>query len=261
MDLRSVFSLKKYRREPLPEGIFEGTVDVHSHLLPGVDDGFQTAEDTIEALHTWAAAGVRGVIFTPHFMEGYKANRRSAIEQRFNAFQQQVNSYVSSLSLGEAGKGLPTCYLAAEYMVDDGFESHAADGYLSLGHDSGWVLTETSYVDIHPSHTQLLYDMSLAGYQPVIAHPERYQYASDRRYESWKRKGYKFQLNLLSLSGAYGDAAKEKAEWMLADGMYDYVGSDVHNLRNFLSWLPKIMLTPRQTDDLRLLLENNTSLL
>lgn len=103
--------------------------------------------------------------------------------------------------------------------------------------------------------------MSLEGYEPVIAHPERYQYASDRRYESWKRKGFKFQLNLLSLSGAYGEAAKEKAEWMLREGMYNYVGSDVHNLRNFLSWMPKILLAPAQTDELRHLLENNLRLL
>lgn len=267
MDFRSIFSLKKCRREPLPQGIFEGTVDVHTHLLPGVDDGFQKLEDSMEALCVWVEAGVQGVICTPHFMENYPANRRPAIEERFAAFQQHFATsqpLSTPPPLGEAGrglpgKGLPSLYLAAEYMVDDAFASHAADGYLDIG-GSGWVLTETSYADIHPQHTQLLYDLSLSGYEPVIAHPERYQYASDHRYESWKRKGFKFQLNLLSLSGAYGDAAKEKAEWMLREGMYDYVGSDVHNLRNFLSWLPKILLTPSQTDALRHLLENNLRL-
>lgn len=254
IDFKSIFSLKRYRREPLPKGIFEGTVDVHSHLLPGVDDGFKIADDSLEALRAWTEAGVKGVICTPHFMEGYAANHRPGIEQQFAAFK----TLCAPLLEGKVEKRL---LLAAEYMVDDGFESHANDGYLTLGSDTGLVLTETSYADIHPSHAQLLYDMSLAGYQPVIAHPERYQYASDRRYEMWRRKGYKFQLNLLSLSGAYGETAKEKAEYMLEEGMYDYVGSDVHNLRNFLSWLPKIMLTTAQIDILRQLLENNTKLI
>lgn len=268
MDLKNIFSLKKYRREPLPKGIFEGTVDVHTHLLPGVDDGFQKEEDTLEALRVWAEAGVKGVICTPHFMESYPANRRPTIEERFASFQQHFTAPhplstpppLGEVGRGLPGRGLPSLHLAGEYMVDDAFASHAADGYLDIG-GSGWVLTETSYANIHPQHTQLLYDLSLEGYEPVIAHPERYQYASDRRYESWKRKGFKFQLNLLSLSGAYGEAAKEKAEWMLREGMYDYVGSDVHNLRNFLSWMPKILLAPSQTDALRYLLENNLRLL
>lgn len=267
MLFRNIFLLRKYRREPLPKGIFEGTVDVHSHLLPGVDDGFQTVDDSLEVLRTWAEAGVRGIICTPHFIECYGANRRPTIEDQFAAFQRQAAVlnplYTPSPSgragegLGEAGKGL---HLAAEYMVDDAFKSHASDGFLTLGQDTGLVLTETSYVDIHPYHTQLLYDLSLAGYQPVIAHPERCQYASESQYELWRHKGYKFQLNILSLSGAYGETAKKKAEYMLGEGMYDYVGSDVHNLRNFLSWLSKILLTSAQTDALRALLENNIHL-
>lgn len=272
MNFKSLFSLKKYRREPLPKGIFEGTVDVHTHLLPGVDDGFQTVDDSLEALCIWAEAGVRGIICTPHFMECYGANRRPTIEEQFAAFQRQTGALdsltassplgrsgekSSPLSLGEIGKGI---HLAAEYMVDDAFKSHASDGFLTLGQDTGLVLTETSYADIHPYHTQLLYNLSLAGYQPVIAHPERYQYASGKQYESWRRKGYKFQLNILSLSGAYGETTRKKAEYMLRGGMYDYVGSDVHNLRTFLSWLPKILLITAQTDALRKLLENNTRL-
>lgn len=256
MSLKSFFFPRKYRKVPLPPGIFEGTVDVHTHLLPGVDDGFQQVDDSIETIRLWSEAGVKGIIFTPHFMESYPRNYRPAIEQRFSSFC----SYYKSLPKKKVGSKIGLA-LAAEYMVDDNFTFHEAEKYLTLGKDTGYVLTETSYADIHPQHTHLLYDLSLAGYQPVIAHPERYQYASERRYELWKHSGYLFQLNLLSLSGAYGEMACEKALVMLEEGMYDFVGSDVHNLQTFLSFSSAIRLTTPQIDALRKLLENNARLL
>ena len=96
--------------------------------------------------------------------------------------------------------------------------------------------------------------------QPVIAHPERYEYASKGNYVKWKDKRYKFQLNLLSLSGAYGGLAEAKAHYLLEEGMYDCIGSDMHNIENYERFLPKLKLRKKDWERIERLLENNRTL-
>ena len=232
---------------PLPNDFFSGAVDVHSHILPGVDDGVPNEEEAVKALTFLGDLGYKQAVLTPHVMAEYEGNRREALQKRFDEFTQTASQLPISLSL------------AAEYMVDDAFTSHAAEGYLTMGRVK-FVLTETSYYNVHPSHAQMLYHFSLEGYNPIIAHPERYQYASDRQYASWKRKGYCFQLNLLSLAGAYGEAAEEKALRFLDEEMYSFVGTDLHKVETFRHWLPKIQLKVKQIDRLHELLEHNHEL-
>ena len=104
------------------------------------------------------------------------------------------------------------------------------------------------------------YDVMCEGLQPVIAHPERYVYAGTDVYKSWKEKRYKFQMNLLSLGGVYGQSACEKALYLLNEGMYDYIGSDMHGLDNFRRFLPEIRLKAKEIDAIAQLLENNKTL-
>ena len=108
--------------------------------------------------------------------------------------------------------------------------------------------------------TEMIYEIMCADYQPVIAHPERYEYANKANYERWKDKNYKFQLNLLSLAGTYGPTAVEKAHFLLKEGMYDYIGSDMHGLSNFERFLPDLRLKTKEIDQLAQLLENNKKL-
>jgi len=95
----------------------------------------------------------------------------------------------------------------------------------------------------------------------TIAHPERYEYANESNYFRWKDKSYEFQLNLLSLAGAYGGAAVAKANYLLKEGLYDYVGSDMHNLSNYERFLPEIRLSKKNMEELERLLENNKKLI
>ena len=108
--------------------------------------------------------------------------------------------------------------------------------------------------------TEMLYEVMCSDLQPVIAHPERYEYANKDNYSRWKDKSYKFQLNLLSLAGAYDDPAFVKSHYLLKEGFYDYVGSDMHNLGNFERFLPEIRLKTKEIDELQRLLENNKTL-
>ena len=241
-----LFDLFKQR---LPEGLFRGACDVHSHLLPGVDDGFPTEEKTLEALSYLHNHGIQSVKMTPHFMKDYPDNTRESIENKFNLF---VDKYKSSQ--------IPKLTLGGEYMLDSCFPNRLAEGLLCLDRGHALFLCETSYMMMEPGMKEMLYDAMLKGYQPVIAHPERYGYADKPLYRRWKQKDYLFQLNLLSLAGAYGGVAQAKAHQLLKEGVYDYIGSDLHRLNNLEERIKTIRLSKKEVDLVMKLVENNSSL-
>lgn len=237
------------KKKALPADFFQGACDVHCHILPGVDDGFKNAEDSIQALKFLEEKGVRKMKLTPHFMKEFGENTKDTIAPKFEEFKKKV-----------AGQCNIELQLAAEHMLDSGFPEHFKRGFLSLDKDKSLVLCETSYMMCDPKYSSMLYDVMLEGFTPVIAHPERYQYASKQQYERWKEKDYLFQLNLLSLTGAYGGPAMEKSHYMLQHKMYDFVGSDMHRLDNFRKFMPNLKLKTDEIDELHLLLENNSRL-
>jgi tyrosine-protein phosphatase YwqE len=241
-----MFSFLKHK---LPDDFFRGACDVHCHLLPGVDDGFATAEKSLHALKRLEQRGVAKMILTPHFMKDYPLNDRQSIMAEFEAFKVQV-AETCNIELR----------LAAEYMLDARFMEHFKQGFLTLDKAGTHVLCETSYMMYEHGITEMIYEIMCAEFQPVIAHPERYEYANKGNYFRWKDKNYKFQLNLLSLAGAYGGPAVAKAHFLLQEGLYDYIGSDMHGLSNFERFLPGLRLKAKEIDLLGQLLENNKTL-
>lgn len=237
------------KTKALPDAFFQGACDMHCHILPGVDDGFQTEEASIEALHYWEEKGVKKIRLTPHFMNEFGENTKETIVPKFEAFKKKAEN--------RCGIEL---YLGAEHMVDSNFMEHFKNGFLTIDLEGSLVLCETSYMMSDSNFSSMLYEIMLDGYTPVIAHPERYQYASKHLYERWKDKDYLFQLNLLSLAGAYGRPAMEKSHYMLQHGMYDFVGSDMHRIENFNKFLPTLKLSVKEIDALYLLYENNARL-
>lgn len=242
-----MFGFKK--RFNLPEDFFQGAHDIHCHLLPGVDDGFPSMEKSLQALKKLEERGVKRMILTPHFMDIYSNNNRESISAEFELFKAEVNK-VCQIELR----------LAGEYMLEGGFMEHFKEGFLTLDKAGTHVLCETSYLMYELNYTNMLYDIMCEELQPVIAHPERYEYADTNVYLRWKDKRYKFQLNLLSLAGVYGEPAFVKAHYLLNEGLYDYIGSDMHSLDNFKRFLPEIRLKKNEIDALEQLLENNKTL-
>lgn len=235
-------------KSALPNGFFEGACDIHSHLLPGVDDGFPDFEETMKGLSLMKQLGFSKVKMTPHFMKDYHDNTRETIQAKYNAF------------LEKAGTGLPVeLSLGGEYMLDSQFMDRFEEGFLTLDRNA-LVLCETSYMMADPNFKEMLYQIMLKGYQPVIAHPERYNYASMSLYKRWKQKDYLLQLNLMSLGGAYGETARSKAYEMLKAGMYDFVGSDLHRVNNTERFLEAIRLSTKERDRLSQLLEHNRAI-
>lgn len=236
-------------RHKLPEDFFKGAVDVHCHLLPGVDDGFPTLEKSLHALKKMEEHGVTKMVLTPHFMKDYPENDRDFIKEKFDFYKTEA-AKVCGIELR----------LGAEYMLDACFMDHFEQGFLTLDRAGKHVLCETSYLMYEPNISQMVYDVMCSNLQPIVAHPERYEYAVKDNYYRWKDKSYEFQLNLLSLGGAYGRPAFVRSHFLLNEGMYDYVGSDMHNLDNFRRFLPEIRLTKKELQLLEQLLENNKRL-
>ena len=208
----------------LRAGVLNGWTDWHSHILPGVDDGIPTMEDSLEVLRWYEQEGVREVWLTPHIMEDIP-NRPAALRERFAALQV---AYSGSVRL----------HLAAEHMLDPLFTERLAAGDLLPYCDGpagpgALLLVETSYFNPPMDLDGMLRAIRERGYQPLLAHPERYVYMRDADYRRLADAGVLLQLNLPSLAGAYGEEVRRKAVRLLQAGLYDRCGSDLHRLHHF----------------------------
>jgi tyrosine-protein phosphatase YwqE len=200
----------------LQSGIFNGWTDRHSHILPGVDDGIQSVKDSLAILTMYEQMGVKKVWLTPHIMEDCP-NTPEKLKVRFEELE---SAYQGKIELS----------LSAENMMDELFVKRLEQGILMpYGDNQNELLIETSYVQPPMGMEGILRDMRKAGYTPVLAHPERYLYMDAEKYENIKEMGVKFQLNVTSLIGAYVNQVKERAEYLLNEGYYNYSGSDAHS--------------------------------
>lgn len=201
-------------------GFFDEFIDWHCHILPGVDDGFQNVEDSVEMLRAYEKAGVRRVWLTPHIMEECR-NKPERLRKRFD-------------ELKEAYNGKVELRLAAEHMLDAYFLERLEEGtVMPIGEEGRHLLIETSYVNPPYGMEEMVEKVMQAGYTPILAHPERYRYMDENDYRFWKEKGLLFQTNFMSLAGLYGEEARHKAEWLLKEGMIDLTGSDFHRLSQY----------------------------
>ena len=197
-------------------------VDLHSHFIPGIDDGSQSMEESLSLLKGMESLGYEKVITTPHIMFDLYRNTPQIIKEGLVSLRKAAKAEGIKLQI-EA---------AAEYYLDEGFYDHLhSDEVMSI--NGKYLLFETSYISKPLQIEDMIFEISAAGYTPLMAHPERYRYVSDplKEYGRWKELGVLFQLDLNSLGGHYGKDAKKKAEILSNNGMIDFLGSDVHHLK------------------------------
>lgn len=207
-------------------GFFEGWTDVHSHILPGVDDGVSKRKEAFAILDYYNDLKIKGVCFTPHVMKFYKENTSSFLSGRYKDFISDYRLYKKN---SYCNQNLDfRISLGAEYMIDEGVKDHIDSGNL-LASSGNVILIETSVYSMPNSFNDIIYSLQNKGYDIMLAHPERYNYMSLNDYSDLYEKGIFLQLNLLSLIGVYGSEVMNKSRKLLAEGLYKVAGSDLHD--------------------------------
>jgi len=214
--------LNFFKKEKISSEIFPmDFVDIHSHLLPGIDDGAKSMEDTIALISKLDTMGVQNFITTPHVLGSVWQNSSDTILDKLELVQE---------ALEKNDLGYIKIDAAAEYMLDEQFCKLLKErDLLTIKEDN--LLVEMSYFSAPVNLFEMLFDIQLAGYNPILAHPERYNFYHQKfdMYEKLKNAGCRFQINLLSLTGYYGPAVKKTAIKLIENNMIDFAGSDVHH--------------------------------
>ncbi|WP_109852916.1 tyrosine-protein phosphatase [Aquimarina sp. AU58] len=206
---------------PFKEVVPDGYIDIHSHLLPGIDDGVKTIYQSGYILEQFENFGFKKVITTPHIMQDIWPNSSQTITGTFKKLKEVL------IPLGISKIELQA---SAEYMMDDLFYERIKNNDILPLHQN-YILVEMSTFAPPINLNEILFEIKLAGYTPILAHPERYTFYQDdlKKYDELKASGFLFQVNLLSISGYYGDQIKSFAKKMIDQGYIDFTGTDVHN--------------------------------
>ncbi|MBS1665965.1 MAG: hypothetical protein JST58_01170 [Bacteroidetes bacterium] len=198
--------------------------DMHSHLIPGIDDGSPSLDVSLKLIDGMVGLGFKKIITTPHIMWDMYKNTSETILPGY----QQVKAAL------QKNKVPVEFEVAAEYFLDDYFEKLLDTETPLLSFNNNMVLVEFSFVQEPAELKSILFKMQVRGYQPVIAHPERYLYFGAKKhwYDDIKDTGCYFQLNALSLSGFYGKMPIELANYLIKKKYINLIGTDLHNDRH-----------------------------
>ncbi len=225
----SFFFKKKKQR------LFEGFIDIHNHVLPGIDDGSKSIKQSLEMLDLYADLGVQKMITTPHIYKDLYPNTKQSIQTAF-----------TTLSEASKNHGVEIIGYAAEYMVDEFFMNEISTDVPLLNCFDEYVLIEIPFFGELKRLNEALFALQNKGHLPILAHPERYAALQTiKEVEALKYKGTQMQLNALSLIGFYGPEVQKKASLWLQKGLYDVIGTDAHNPHQ-LSKLKEIYLSKKE---------------
>lgn len=194
--------------------------DVHSHFIPGIDDGAKTLEDSLELIGEMEKMGYSKVITTPHIMSDYYRNTPEIILGGLDLVRNALAKSGSKMQIDAA----------AEYYIDFDFQDKIKEKKL-LTFGKNYVLFEMPFIGEPQILNTVIFDMQMAGYKPVLAHVERYSFWHNdyEKIQSMKDKGVLLQLNINSLSGYYSPQVRKIAEKMIDENMFDFLGSDCHH--------------------------------
>lgn len=203
-------------------------IDLHSHILPGLDDGAETMAETLHIVRHLHAAGFHTLVATPHVMEGREYLSPAQIIEATEQVQQQVN---------KAGIQVKILAGAENYIFPDLAGAVSEGKLLTLGNSGKYFLVELPLLEIPRYTDQVFFDLQKMGISPVLAHPERYSVlaAEPERLLDWARKGVLFQLDLRSINGKYGRGARRLAKVILRSNLAHFIGTDVHRAAKSMS--------------------------
>lgn len=195
------------------------TTDIHSHVVPGIDDGSPSVERSVELVKRMMDWGLEKLIVTPHVTQDTFENTPEIITEAYGELRD---------GLSQAGIDIEMDY-SAEYRIDEMFVEQLEAGIVRRLHGD-YLLVENSYIQEAFNLDQILFQIIMKGFRPILAHPERYIYYYDKRerYDELHNNGILFQVNLLSLAGHYGKEQKKIAEMLIDKNYVDFVATDLH---------------------------------
>ncbi|MDD2529744.1 MAG: hypothetical protein PHN41_00790 [Bacteroidales bacterium] len=218
----SFFGRKSKKLDEIIDLSVVGT-DLHSHLIPGVDDGSQSFEESISLLKQLKELGYKKVITTPHiyydsYLDGYDVLYNKLEELRSLAKENVIDIEI---------------ILGGEFLLDDDISDRVKKNQI-ISFGDNYLLFEFPMQTEPMGYEEWLFDLQLAGYNLIMAHPERYSFLNKdiKKYSALKDRGILFQINIASFSGYYGERIQKIAESMAAENMIDLIGSDCHGQRH-----------------------------
>lgn len=200
------------------------TIDIHSHLLPGIDDGVKSVDEGIEAIKGLMALGFNGCVTTPHFYEEVYPNEENAVLSLGIEMNQEINKRGLDFKL----------LIGGEYFIDTYFLDKIKAGKPLNAFGNQYLLVETSFMDKPPIFEEVIFELRTAGYRPVLAHPERYQYLYNNPglAVEWNDQGLLMQVTTGSLAGIYGKGPQKLARNFIDMNIVNFLGSDLHAPRH-----------------------------
>lgn len=214
------FSKKKEEElEPLDFSVLK--TDIHSHFIPGIDDGSPDMETTLNLIKEMQKLGFSKVITTPHVMSDFYKNSSETILQGLAAVRSELKVQNINMEIDAA----------AEYYIDYDFEQKIGnEKFLTFG--TNYILVELSFVEAPKNLFDIIFKLQLENYKVVLAHPERYHYFQMKDYEEFVNRGVLLQINWLSLIGYYSPQIQNKIQDLIAQNMVSFLGTDCHNVHH-----------------------------
>ena len=241
----------KKKEIPMKEFFPEGFVDIHSHLLPGIDDGAKNLDNSIELIQKMSSYGIKNFITTPHVLGDVYPNSSKTILEKLELVKKElIKRNITDVTINAA----------AEYMMDEQF-SKLLEKKDILTLKDNYVLVEMSYFSPPMNLYDILFEIQLKGYKPILAHPERYIFYHNNfdNYYKLKKAGCLFQLNLLSLTEQYGKGVQKIANKLIKENLYNFVATDTHH-HNHLNLLSQLR-TKRVFAKIKYLIDNSNTFL
>ncbi|RMG78257.1 MAG: capsular biosynthesis protein [Bacteroidetes bacterium] len=215
------FFIKKKAQVPVDLSVLK--CDVHSHFIPGIDDGAKNIKESVALIKRFKAWGYQKVITTPHIMNDYYTNTPDIIQEGLKKVKTALEEQGVDIQI-EA---------AAEYLSDDGLPGKIAQKNI-LAFGKKYLLFELPFLEEPLTVKNIIFQIQTSGFVPVLAHPERYMYwhKSFNKYVELKERGVLFQMNITSLSGHYSPEVQKTAYKLINEKMIDFAGSDCHNFNH-----------------------------
>tara|TARA_B100000989_G_scaffold48193_1_gene31431 strand:- start:4087 stop:4827 length:741 start_codon:yes stop_codon:yes gene_type:complete len=211
---------KKKKKETHPIDFAEIGLDMHSHLIPSIDDGAKDLNDSITLIKILYNHGFKKIITTPHIMTDFYNNNIETISSGLKKVKEELLNQSIDIKI-EA---------AAEYFIDYDFKQKVLGGekFLTLG--DNYILIEFSFLSPPHNYLETIFQLQLKGYKVILAHVERYSYLSKSDLEDFVNRGVYLQLNVLSSIGYYSIDVRARANWLIDNNMISFIGTDCHNL-------------------------------